>query len=948
MDKVYNIVPLLDLNFRLTALEILDSLVYTGDTKGTITAFSFSSSGSEVSPSQHLISSGPSIKPFKGRVEKLRADTSYKMIYGFSEGSLSAFDALSLEEVQNFGKNFNAFAVNEDERFGGKVCVVFKKKMSIYGWNPSFGGRGRSGAFIQEKDNLTIPDIPAAMAWSGRSICLGFLKRDYMVINSETGALIEIISAGNSGYQIQPYIKAVGEEFLCFWSNNLLIPYDIKTGKPASKNPLPIADNKHIIASGFQDPNLVIVTENSLEIYNTLDMSRVQQYNLPQGSSGIALSDTSKPMVYATNQTIFSLTPVPVENRVQKLLLECKIKEARALLETQDIPLDQREAVFYQFNLDAGWCAFKNLRFSESIKYFLDTNGDPREIMSLIPDICGSHIYKQGTNRTNATMLVVNYIDREAQGNKPNINNIVEEKVAQCKITMLEVLFERRPHILKPPMISASTGVYNFLTSKYAINMINSSALTRDEALELVDTFVLKLLVDISKSETANNKLLDRFKKTSLNFIEELCDPANKPHFNLQEMDDFIRHFGDDTQSVLALLYEAYNKKVEALEIWKRLSTSKNNLLKEQAAKQTAKILKKITDRATVFLYSDWVLNYNADIGLDIFTSPEATHNLSPDTIIDHLKKYEKDEGELVQKYIEYLIDERKTDIERYHTLLAICYLRRIFYYRPKMLVDPPKLKGIDASSKLRYERKLIKHLKTSNHYRPEAVLEEVKDSWFIEAEVLLYSKQKRHMEALILLVESALSKDSFEDAEKYCVEQDEDLLADLLGIYIDKAQSYERESEKSDEPDKADQAKRFELKFRDCATRLLQKYATHPQMDPMKVLDIVPESWTINTAKGSLLNYLHVALSHSLHRLRTAHISKQLSDMELVHTQIEWNEKRRASVRITNERLCPVCQKKIGDRVFVVFPNGKVVHHPCMSDVNICPVTNTNFLAQI
>lgn len=45
MDKVYNIVPLVDLNFRLTALEILDRLVYTGDTKGTITAFSFSSPG---------------------------------------------------------------------------------------------------------------------------------------------------------------------------------------------------------------------------------------------------------------------------------------------------------------------------------------------------------------------------------------------------------------------------------------------------------------------------------------------------------------------------------------------------------------------------------------------------------------------------------------------------------------------------------------------------------------------------------------------------------------------------------------------------------------------------------------------------------------------------------------------------------------------------------------
>ena len=60
----------------------------------------------------------------------------------------------------------------------------------------------------------SVPEPPAAMVWLKDSICLGFFKKNYMIINSETGAIMNIdINSGSPN--VAPYIKAVGDEFYC-------------------------------------------------------------------------------------------------------------------------------------------------------------------------------------------------------------------------------------------------------------------------------------------------------------------------------------------------------------------------------------------------------------------------------------------------------------------------------------------------------------------------------------------------------------------------------------------------------------------------------------------------------------------------------------------------------------------------------------------------------------
>jgi hypothetical protein len=151
---------------------------------------------------------------------------------------------------------------------------------------------------------------------------------------------------------------------------------------------------------------------------------------------------------------------------------------------------------------------------------------------------------------------------------------------------------------------------------------------------------------------------------------------------------------------------------------------------------------------------------------------------------------------------------------------------------------------------------------------------------------------------------------------------------------------------EKYENYEEADDCKADMMIYQERSIKLLQKYATHPQLDGSEVLEIIPEDWTLTgeTESTDLYSYLYASVSASIHELRIAKIKKNLSKMDHESVEIEWSEKRKASVRITNERVCAACKKKISDRVILVYPNGSVVHYTCMTSLSICPATNTNF----
>ena len=154
------------------------------------------------------------------------------------------------------------------------------------------------------------------------------------------------------------------------------------------------------------------------------------------------------------------------------------------------------------------------------------------------------------------------------------------------------------------------------------------------------------------------------------------------------------------------MFYEASGRKEEALKIF-RDQTSSDIKVKEDFAKQTVRILLRVNDRQTVFTYSEWVLNAFPQIGLEIFTSSDAQHNIPHDVVLDHLNKFRVDNISLVEPYLKWIVEVKQVETERYHTRLALCYIEKLFNLLPKSSKEESLPANVNNSTFTKYKADL-------------------------------------------------------------------------------------------------------------------------------------------------------------------------------------------------------------------------------------------------
>ncbi|KAK5578265.1 hypothetical protein RB653_003220 [Dictyostelium firmibasis] len=113
-----------------------------------------------------------------------------------------------------------------------------------------------------------------------------------------------------------------------------------------------------------------------------------------------------------------------------------------------------------------------------------------------------------------------------------------------------------------------------------------------------------------------------------------------------------------------------------------------------------------------------------------------------------------------------------------------------------------------------------------------------------------------------------------------------------------------------------------------------------YEEMDPIKVLALLPNSIPINL----LESYLSNSFNYSISQQRESKIVKNLQKSLNLSTKSEYMMVCSASVYIGSDRRCSVCSKPISDRVFVYFPNGTIVHPKCFQIPFVCPISARNF----
>jgi hypothetical protein len=917
--------------------------VYVGDVRGYVSCFKFS----RADRSREALAQTQTEARIGKRIEKLRADRVIGTLFVLADGVLTAVDLETLAIQQRWDKSVSLFCLNEHPEFSGNMAFTAKRKIQKYQIAPP-SSRER---FVSVPEDLALPDTPVAMAWYEESLCLGFTRRPYIIVHSGNGTTIKEI-ASNTASSFIPYVRAIEDMFYCCVSN-VLVPIYSRNGENAYKSPVVFTEGKKFLGVTHQSQFLITVSENCIEVFNFSDHAPMQKETNGAENAIQAMAESSEPLIIATTRFIMSMRPIPYRDQIRNLLQECRVSEAQQILENNISLDDEGLAQKEKFNLDAAWCLFRKLSFTKSSEYFALTNFDPRDLMSLFGDLASSSIFLAGSRVQTVSALVSEvFMNEPSKGvTTQGINLQVAETTIQCKLVVLSLLKERRNAIFRPSKSAQSSEMLNFLHSDYSFNKVVQVSMTKQEILELTDLFLFKMYVDIGLSDGAT-KLKDKFGKTYLALIEEMLDPAYKPYFSVENCIEFLGRFREQTPMIQAMVYEYFDNKDQALTIWRDLGASRDIPTREQAARQTAKILLKCTDRNYVLQNVRWVLKSFPHIGLEVFTSAKECHHIAYDNVLELLQTESNSENALVEKYLRWLIEEKTVEAERFHTRLAKCYIDVLFQLHPaKEKGDVPA--GAQGRQCQEYKKLLLKFLETSRHYRTSLVYDQIEGSWLIEAKVLLLCRDRNYDEALRIQVQQAVKNDRFEDVEQFCLRQGEGLLTKLLKLYISRVEEAEEgilAASKDDEKTKIANFNYDKGKFSVLAHQLLQKYAGNTELDPLQVIEMVPPNWLLNpvTASESLYSYLYVALSHTLHEVHSTMITKSVSEMDMLNVECEASKLKSASVRISQERLCPVCHKKIGDRPFAVYPNGNTVHQQCAANPSICPVTNINFETQL
>jgi len=127
-----------------------------------------------------------------------------------------------------------------------------------------------------------------------------------------------------------------------------------------------------------------------------------------------------------------------------------------------------------------------------------------------------------------------------------------------------------------------------------------------------------------------------------------------------------------------------------------------------------------------------------------------------------------------------------------------------------------------------------------------------------------------------------------------------------------------------------------------DQAFSILNKY--YKQIDAPKALELLPTEVPVK----NMLPFFKNAITEKTHARREKQILASLLKLDNLSMQEQLIHARAHMIKITENRECQYCHKRLGNyTAFARYPNGVVVHYKCMADPNVCPVTGTKFSKQ-
>ncbi|KAL6520051.1 Vam6/Vps39-like protein [Orobanche hederae] len=884
----------------------------------------------------------------------------------------------NLETMAVLMKAKGANAYSWDER-RGFLCFARQKRVCIFRHDEiCWGGRG----FVEVKE-FGVPDAVKSMSWCGENICLG-VRREYVILNSTNGALSEVFPSGriapplvvslssgelllgkdNIGVFVDQNGKLLQEGRIC-WSE---APAEVVVEKPYAIGLLP----RHIEIRSLRDPYPLIQTVVLRNVRRILQSTHV--------------------IIAALENSIYGLFPVPLGAQIVQLTASGNFEEALALcklLPPEDSKL--RAAKEQSIHIRYAHYLFENGSYEEAMEHFLASQVEITYVLSLYPstvlpkssvipepekymDISGDSPYlSRGSSDISDDMesplphMLDSVVSVDIESRKLSHNTLM---------ALIKFLQRKRFGIVEKAAVEGTEEVVSDAVGNNFVSYGNSwpkkqnkekgranmyiSSIARDTAA-ILDTALLQALL-LTGQPLAALDLLKGLNYCDLRICEEF----------LQEKNQYVS---------LMELYKCNAMHREALKLLHKLVEESNSsnppaeLTQKFKPEMIIDYLKPIcgTDPMLVLEFSMLVLESCPTQTIELFLSG----NIPADLVNSYLKQYSPN---MQTTYLELMLATNENSISgNLQNEMVQIYLSEVLdWYK-----DLNSQQNWDEKTYSPKRKKLLSALESISGYDPEVLLKRLPTDALCEERAVLLGKMNQHELALSIYVHKLNVP---ELALSYCDRVYEsgpaksygNIYLTLLQIYLNPRKTTKnfqkritnlistrspgiqklaagasknklRQSKKIAEIEGAE-----EIRFSQSGTDSgksdgdtddpVEEGASAIMLD--RVLDLLGQRWErINGAHAlrllpketklkNLFPFVGPLLRKSSEACRNFSVVKSLRESENLQVKDELYSQQKNVLKITDDSMCSLCNKKIALSVFAVYPNGKtIVHLGCFND---------------
>ncbi|WWC68549.1 uncharacterized protein I206_102478 [Kwoniella pini CBS 10737] len=370
----------------------------------------------------------------------------------------------------------------------------------------------------------------------------------------------------------------------------------------------------------------------------------------------------------------------------------------------------------------------------------------------------------------------------------------------------------------------------------------------------------------------------------SLCRIENWCD--------VEEVEELLKaqkKFGD-----LIDLYQGKKMHGKALKMLHELAKDEEDKLDRYPP--TIRYLQKLgpSQLDLILESSKWIFEEDPKMGLQIFTADEPEVESLPRSEV--MRFLDKTNQEACIGYLEHIIHTVGEEGPDFHDKLAELYHARVKGEQGK--------KGDADIREANYEI-FLEFLQSSTTYRPFRLISKLAAEEMPEARAILLGRMGKHEEALRIYV---YNLEDYQAAELYCVRNypsNDEIFLLLLRIYLRPISGKEPLLSPS--------------------LTLLSKYSN--SLEPKQVLDLLPPLITIQQVDKFLLSTIRDTFKKQNENKLFKNLIKSRKE-ELDRILLGLENKR---IRITDQRICPQCHKRLGNSAIAVHaPRGEVTHLHC------------------